>query len=305
MAILFAEASPEIELLGITTVFGNATIQNGTRNALYLKKKFNMKADIAQGASKPLVRDEVGPTVIVHGEQGFGYYQISSDFNPTPPPISAVDYMIKQVKKYPHEITLVAVGPLTNLAHLLQKEPDIVSLVKQVVIMGGAFGHNGHFGNVAPFAEANIYDDPDAADLVFCADWPVVILGLDVTQQSFFSGEYLDQLKEDAGEVGEFIWDVSRYYLEFYSKSIQLDGCHVHDPSAIAYVINPDLFTLQQGPVRVIKEGVAMGMTIQKITSQRHPNDDWSDKPAQNIGISVNDQALLRLYRESLIGYNS
>ncbi len=87
---------------------------------------------------------------------------------------------------------------------------------------------------MTPYAEANIHDDPDAADRVFTADWPVVIIGLDVTQQSFFSSAYLDALRDDAGEPGRFLWDVSRFYLRFYSERIGLDGCHVHDPSAIA-----------------------------------------------------------------------
>ena len=124
---------------------------------------------------------------------------------------------------------------------------------------------------MTPYAEANIHDDPDAADRVFTADWPVVIIGLDVTQQSFFSSAYLDALRDDAGEPGRFLWDVSRFYLRFYSERIGLDGCHVHDPSAIAYVIDPTLFTLREGPVRVINEGPAIGHTLQKFDGKSHP----------------------------------
>ncbi len=164
-----------------------------------------------------------------------------------PDPRPAWQYIVEAVKAAPGEITLVTIGPLTNLALALQEAPEITGLVKQVVVMGGAFGVNGHRGNVTPYAEANIHDDPDAADRVFTADWPVVIIGLDVTQQSFFSSAYLDALRDDAGEPGRFLWDVSRFYLRFYSERIGLDGCHVHDPSAIAYVIDPTLFTLREG----------------------------------------------------------
>ncbi|MGL4478510.1 MAG: nucleoside hydrolase, partial [Aeromonas veronii] len=170
------------------------------------------------------------------------------------------------------------------------------------VVMGGAFGVNGHRGNVTPYAEANIHDDPDAADRVFTADWPVVIIGLDVTQQSFFSSAYLNELRDKAGEPGRFLWDVSRFYLRFYSEKLGLSGCHVHDPSAIAYVIDPTLFTLREGPVRVITSGPAIGHTLQKFDGKRHSHDDWAAYRPQQVGVAVRDEALLALYRETLVG---
>lgn len=304
MAILFAEAHPALYLVAITTIYGNATIENATRNALYLKQKFNFTADIAKGASKPLHRPPVGATVVVHGESGFGDLTAPDDITEQADPRPAYQYIIDTVKANPGEITLVTVGPLTNIALALEAAPEIVDLVKEVVVMGGAFGMNDHRGNVTPYAEANIHDDPHAADIVFCASWPVVIIGLDVTEQSFFTGQYLDELRDDAGEVGQFIWDVSRYYLRFYSQKVGLNGCHVHDPSAIAYVINPDLFTLREGAVRVVTDGPAEGMTIQKFDERKYMTDEWSSMPSQNVGIAVDDQALLKLYRESLIAYS-
>ena len=303
MAILFAEAHPDIELMALTTVFGNATIENGTRNALYLKQRFKMTADIAQGASQPLVRDPVGPTEVVHGITGLGDFHVPDDFVGYPDPRPAYQYIIDTVKAYPHEITLVAVGPLTNFALALQAAPEIAQLVVQVVIMGGAFGENDHRGNVTPYAEANIHDDPHAADIVFCASWPVTIIGLDVTEESFFSAYYLEQLRNDAADVGEFIFDISRYYLRFYSQKVGLDGCHVHDPSVIAYVINPALFTTRNGPVRVVCDGSASGMTLQKLDQRRYQTDEWSSMPAQAVGISVDAAQLLDLYRKTIIDY--
>lgn len=303
MAILFAEANPDITLVALTTVYGNATIVNGTRNALYLKEKFDCKYDVAMGTDKPLVRPPVGPTVFVHGESGFGDLSVPEPKHATVDPRPAFQYMIDTIHANPGEITLVAIGPLTNLALALQADPSITSLVKQVVVMGGAFGENGHRGNVTPYAEANIHDDPHAADSVFGADWPVVIIGLDVTQQSVFTASYLDELKENAGETGEFIWDVSRYYLRFYANRLGYEGCHVHDPSAIAYVINPELFTMRSGPVRVVTDGPAEGLTLQKFEQQRFPIDDWADRRAQQVGIEVDSDALLDLYRTSIIGY--
>ncbi|PSV15193.1 nucleoside hydrolase [Photobacterium kishitanii] len=303
MAILFAEAHPEIELVALTTVFGNATIDNGTRNALYLKERFNMQATIAKGASQPLVRAPVGPTEIVHGVTGLGDFQIPESFIGRYDSRPAYQYIIDTVKVHPKEITLVAVGPLTNLALALQAAPEIAELVAEVVVMGGAFGVNDHHGNVTPYAEANIHDDPHAADIVFCAPWPVTIIGLDVTEESFFSAGYLDKLRHDAGDVGEFIFDISRYYLRFYSQKVGLDGCHVHDPSAIAYVINPALFTTRKGSVRVVCEGPASGMTLQKLDKRQYQTDEWSSMPTQRVGVTVNSEQLLALYHQTIIEY--
>ncbi|WP_111873712.1 nucleoside hydrolase [Aeromonas bivalvium] len=304
MAILFAEAHPDIDLVGITTVFGNATIENGTRNALWLKQKYGMRTDVAMGAAAPLVREPVGPTTVVHGPSGLGDVA-AGEVTLAPDPRPAWQYLVETVQANPGEITLVTIGPLTNLALALAHAPEIVTQVKQVVVMGGAFGVNGHRGNVTPYAEANIHDDPEAANRVFTAPWPLVIIGLDVTQQSFFSGAYLDALRDEAGEPGRFLWDVSRFYLRFYSERIGLDGCHVHDPSAIAYVIEPTLFTLREGPVRVVTDGPAIGHTLQKFDGRRHPHDGWVGCPAQRVGVAVRDQALLALYRDTLVAWGT
>ncbi len=217
MAILFAEAHPDIELLGLTTVYGNAPIETTTKNALFLKHKFGMEATVARGAEKPLARSPLPSSAVVHAENGLGNYpvpeQVEGELDSRP----AWQYIIDTVRAHPGEITLVAVGPLTNLALALEADPEITTLVEEVVIMGGAFGENGHHGNVTPFAEANIHDDPHAADKVLTAGWPVVIIGLDATHECFFSRQYIEELGRDGGEMGKFIDDISKYYLDFYS----------------------------------------------------------------------------------------
>ncbi|MDD1781094.1 nucleoside hydrolase [Enterovibrio sp. ZSDZ35] len=303
MAILFAEANPNIDLIALTTVYGNAEIETGTRNALYLKQRFNMTCDVAKGTSGPLQRDPVEASVAVHGQNGFGDIDIE-DPSLTVDPRPAHRYMIDAVKAAPGEITLVAVGPLTNLALALQEAPEVTSMVKEVVIMGGAFGTHGHTGNVTPFAEANIHDDPHAADVVFTADWPVTVVGLDVTHEAFFSSEYLDTVRDTCGDTGQFLWDISRFYLAFYKERMGVNGCFVHDPSAIAYVIDPSLFEVRNGPIRVVCEGPAEGMTLQKYRDTKHKTDAWKDKPAQNVAISVNDNALLDLFLDSMTAYS-
>lgn len=303
MAILFAEASPAIELVGLTTVYGNADIDISTRNALYLKQRFRFQCDVAKGASQPLQRPPVGASVAVHGENGFGDVAIEAPTISADPRPSH-QYIIDTVTASPGEVTLVAVGPLTNLAMALKQAPEITKLVKEVVIMGGAFGTNGHTGNVTPFAEANVHDDPHAADIVFTAEWPVTVIGLDVTHEAFFSNDYIDTLRDTCGEVGEFMWDISRFYLDFYKSRMGVDGCFVHDPSAIAYVIDPSLFEVRQGAIRVVCDGPAEGLTLQKYKDTKHKTDDWADFPAQNVAVKVNDQALLDLYLDTITSYS-
>lgn len=302
MALLFAHGLNNIDLLGITTVFGNGTIENTTRNACYINERFNMGATVAKGADVPLQREPVGPTTFVHGDNGLGSFDVPDDYPVNIDARPAYQYICDTVRRYPHEITLVAVGPLTNLALALAHDPEITQLVKEVVIMGAAFGEGGNRGNVTPVAEANIYDDPHAADNVFTADWPVTVVGLDVTHQTFFTGEYLDRLRLAAGDAGEFIWQVSRFYLAFYATVVGTDSCHVHDPSALAYVAAPELFKTRKGPIRVITEGPAIGMTVQKTEAREYHHDEWAAYPAQAVCIDVQSDALLSLYWDSVTG---
>ncbi|WP_417350180.1 nucleoside hydrolase [Ferrimonas sp.] len=301
MALLFAHALPNIDMMAITTVYGNGTIEDCTRNACFLNDKFNMGATVVRGAEGPITRDPVGPTVVVHGEHGLGTVEAPADQPINIDPRPAHVYMSEMTRAHPGEITLVAVGPLTNLALALEYDPEIVNNVKEVVIMGAAFGEQGHSGNISPVAEANIYDDPHAADQVFTADWHVVIVGLDVTHQTFFTGEYLDKLRDEAGDVGQFIWDVSRFYLKFYSERVGVNGCHVHDPSAVAYVADPSLFTTRKGPVRVVTDGPAIGMTIQKTDDKFYHHDQWSSNRAQSVCVGVENERLLKLYWDSIL----
>lgn len=304
MAIIFAEASPDLELIALTTVYGNTDIENATNNALYLKEKYKLSADVAKGASLPLSGIPKAPVVKVHGETGFGHIKAHTQTHSNLESRSAAQYIIDTVRAEPGEITLIAVGPLTNLALALQDAPEIATLVKEVVIMGGAFGMNDHRGNVTPYAEANIHADPQAADIVFAADWPVTVIGLDVTKQSFFTEAYLAEIKNSTQEVGQFIWDISQYYLEFYSQITGSRSCHVHDPSAIAYVISPSLFTMREGPIHVITSGAAFGHTIQKFDQQLYMNDPWSIRRSHQVGASVQSDALLALYKKTIIDYD-
>lgn len=300
MAILFAHASDAIDLIGITTVFGNATIENATRNALLIKHKFGLSADVAMGTDTPLTVEAGEPTTFVHGNNGLGDIEIPNGDYGSAHIKKAHDYIIEKVTEYPGEITLIAVGRLTNLALALQKEPAISQLVKEVIIMGGAFGYHGHSGNVTPFAEANVIGDPHAADIVLTADWPVTVVGLDVTQQTIMTNEYVKELQKNSKKYGDFIYDITRFYANFHLEEAGIDGFYVHDSSAIAYAINPDLFTVKEGSIRVVTDGPAIGHAMLKSNEKKYPVDEWSDKPRQHVCVDVKQDLFLDLYMKTL-----
>src|SRR3569833_2813008 len=202
------------------------------------------------------------PVTFAHGDNGLGNIPIPA-ITATADPRPAAQLIIDLVRANPHEITIIAVGRMTNLAEAIARDPGIVPLVKAVSVMGGAFGRNGHFGNVTPVAEANIIGDAPAADIVFGANWPMTIVGLDVTHESVLTDEYVSALARDAGRDGAFLWEVSRFYAKFYTSSKQfLNGFAEHDSSAVAAALHPQFFTYEVGAVRVVPDGIARGQTI-------------------------------------------
>jgi inosine-uridine nucleoside N-ribohydrolase len=287
-------------LLGLTSVFGNATIETTTHNARFLAGRFAPGVPVARGAAAPLERAAPQPLAWIHGDNGLGNIVLGD--SPAAPldPRPAHRFIIDSVRAHPGEVTLLAVGPLTNLALALADDPQIAPLVKQVVVMGGAFGTEGVLGNVTPAAEANILGDPDAADIVFGAPWPVAIVGLDVTQRTIMSQEYLASIRDRGGAAGQFIWDVSRHYEAFHQQSAQLKGIYVHDSSAVAYVLAPHLYTTRSGPVRVLTEGIAVGQTILKPSTMPVPAPAWDSRPACKACVGVDAAGMLALYENTL-----
>jgi len=300
MALVFQALHPDIELLGLTSVFGNATIETTTHNARFLAGRFAPGVPVARGAAAPLKRAAPQPLAWIHGNNGLGNIVLGD--SPAAPldPRPAHRFIIDSVRAHPGEVTLLAVGPLTNLALALADDPQIAPLVKQVVVMGGAFGTEGVLGNVTPAAEANILGDPDAADIVFGAPWPVAIVGLDVTQRTIMSQEYLASIRDRGGAAGQFIWDVSRHYEAFHQQSAQLKGIYVHDSSAVAYVLAPHLYTTRSGPVRVLTEGIAVGQTILKPSTMPVPAPAWDSRPACKACVGVDAAGMLALYENTL-----
>ncbi|ACI51722.1 Inosine/uridine-preferring nucleoside hydrolase [Gluconacetobacter diazotrophicus PA1 5] len=297
MALRFLTRRPEFELLAITTVHGNLDVDTVTRNALWLAGWMGLSVPVARGAEAPLCRDAGRGAPHVHGAGGLGDLTLPDPLDRTADPRPAWQVIVDLVRAHPHQVTLIAVGPLTNLALALRHDPAIAGLVAGVSLMGGAFGMHGHTGNMSPVAEANILSDPEAADQVMTAPWPVSILGLDVTQQVVMDAAYLDRLGAQGGADGAFLRGVSRFYQAFHERSRGLAGIFAHDSLAVIHAMAPHLFTLRHGPVRVVCGGLADGQTIQKPDGfPCPPTAAWDAFPARAVAVDVDVAGVLALY---------
>lgn len=300
MALLMLARDPRAELLGVTTVFGNAPLATTTFNALALCERFAIEVPVARGAERPLTRPLDWFPDEIHGADGMGNVGLGEARSRKAETLAAPAFISALARRHPGELTLVAVGPLTNLALALQADAELARLVRGVVVMGGAFGIGGHGGNVSPVAEANIASDPHAADIVFSAAWPVTLVGLDVTHQVLMSTDYLRDLGERGGEAGRFLWDITRCYEGFYVRRTG-GGIYSHDPSAVACALDPSLFSLREGPVRVATEGIAAGQTIQVHSGQQFPVPHWEGVPHQRVCVGVDSQRVLDGYRRLFV----
>ncbi len=299
MALLFLHRHPEIDLIGITTVFGNASIETTTRNALFLKREWNISAPVAKGASvtiDPSRKEGMWPT-FVHGDNGLGNIDVPETIDLPLDPRPAYRFIIETVRANPGEVTLVAVGRMTNLALALKEDPEIAGLVKQVVIMGGNFYVPG---NVTPVAEANIHGDPEAADIVMTAPWKVVVIGLDVTAITTMSRGFLGDIARSGDDAVKLLNDLSQFYIDFYKHAVE-DGMMVHDSCASVYVVAPELFTSVTGAVRVVCGGIADGQTIVKPDGRRFPPGDWDGLPSQIVCTGIQSDKVLDLIRTTLL----
>src|SRR5882672_3422186 len=235
LALMLALNSPELDVRAITVVAGNTTAQQGLENALRMVSLAN-RCDIpvAAGAQHPLFQKLI-TAEFFHGKNGLGNVElppskctVDSRFGP--------DLIIAIVHALPHELTLVPVGPLTNIALAVLKDPSIVPLVKEVVIMGGSITG----GNVNAAAEANIYNDPEAAQIVFHAGWPLTMVGLDVGDKTLFSRKYLAQLGRTHGPINDFMVQVATYLVDL-SEKFGPRGTPMYDPLAVGVAIDATL----------------------------------------------------------------
>ncbi len=249
MAILLALNSPELKVEALTVVPGNVEAWQGLENALKIVSLANRcDVAVAGGAQHPL-NQKLITAKFWHGPNGLAGVELPASKCKADPRFGP-DLIIELVHKYPHEITLIPVGPLTNIALAVSKDPSIVPLVKNIVIMGGSISG----GNVDGAAEANIYNDPEAAAIVFNAGWMVTMVGSDVGERTIITRKYLDELKQLHGPESDFVFKLADFYLTRSEKS-GYSGAAMYDPLAVGTAIDPTLVTLKEMHVDVETKG--------------------------------------------------
>ena len=256
LALLLAHGDPNLDLVGVTTVGGNVGLQKTTANALRLREYLGFPTvPVASGAAQPLVRAAVD-AAHVHGEHGLGSVVLPDATLPLDPR-SAAEFIVSALRAEPGAIHLVATGPMTNIALALELEPAIARLAASFTIMGGSYTR----GNATVAAEYNIYADPEAARIVFDADWQVTMIGLDLTLQAQANSTVIGRIQQLGALADELIVPLATFY--YNPKDPGWDGQAVHDVCAVAYVARPDLFVSRPARVDVETTGeFTSGMTV-------------------------------------------
>jgi inosine-uridine nucleoside N-ribohydrolase len=289
IALLLALASPEVELLGVTTVHGNQTLEKTTANALkVLELAGHSEIPVAPGAERPL-RREAYVAAYVHGESGL-------DGPVLPPPRTepvdehAVDFLARVVLASSEPVTLVPTGPLTNIGLFLARHPQAAAGVQRIVLMGGAIGE----GNVTPAAEFNIWCDPEAADRVFSSGLDVTMIGLDVTHKALVGPAHAEQLR-GSGRVGQVVAELLEFYGRFHRETYGWDGSPIHDAVALAHAFRPDLVETVRTGVRVDCDGeLGRGRTNADLRGRM----GW--EPNAEVGVDIDADGFVALLLERI-----
>lgn len=233
VAIMLAGRHPALDLLGITVVAGNQTLEKTTRNALNVCQYLGIDVPVCAGYGRPMVREQI-IAANIHGESGLD----GPVFDPLTKKLDerhAVDFLIETLLASDGDITLVPTGPLTNVAMAMRKEPKIIEKIKEIVLMGGSY----QLGNVTPAAEFNIYADPEAAYVVFHSGRPIVMMGLDLTRQAMCYPSVVERMKKANTKASKLFGDLMAFFNKMQLKNFGWEGGPLHDPTCIAYLIDP------------------------------------------------------------------
>ncbi|WP_285768462.1 nucleoside hydrolase [Peribacillus sp. SI8-4] len=249
ISIILAASQPSLDILGITTVSGNAEIEKTTRNALKICDLVSLNdVLVSKGASEPFIRiRETAPGI--HGDSGL-------DGPELPEPSRSwsaehgCDTIIRLIKGADDPVTILPTGPLTNIALALLKAPEIKDNIEEIVLMGG-----GTFGNWTPTAEFNIWADPEAAKKVFDSGIPLVVMGLDITHQALATKEVIDQVQEIDNDVARIVGELLEFFASTYKEMFNFSGAPVHDVLTVAYCVAPELFTTKEVNITVETKG--------------------------------------------------
>nr|XP_043632297.1 uridine nucleosidase 1 [Erigeron canadensis] len=299
MAIMMAFQTPNLDIVGFTTIFGNVSTKDATRNALLLCEIAGCPdIPVAEGSPGPLKGGEPEISDFVHGSDGLGNLNLPEP-NSKKVEMSASEFLVDKVSQYPGEISILALGPLTNLALAIKRDSSFVTKVKKIVILGGAFFS---LGNINPAAEANIYGDPEAADVVFTSGANIVVVGINITTQVKLSDDDLHELRQSKGKYAQILCDMCKFYRDWHVKSDGVYGVFLHDPVSFLVLVRPDLFTYKKGVVRVETQGLCVGHTLMdqglKIWNSENP---WTGYSPVSVVWTVNVDEVLKYIKNLLM----
>ena len=287
IALLLALASPELELVGVTTSYGNQTLEKTTANALrVLELVERTDVPVSAGAERPLARELV-VAAHVHGESGLDGPALP-EAHATPIPDDAASFTARAIRAARAPVTIVATGPLTNVArYLAEHGPEGIG---QIVVMGGAIAE----GNFTPAAEFNVWCDPEAAAAVFDSGLDVTMIGLDVTHQALLGGEIEARLR-DIGRIGAFVADLSVYFTRYHRETYGWEGAPIHDAVAVAHLIRPGLVETRHRNVEVeLESELCRGRTVVDLWNR-------TDRPPNvHVGVGIDVDAFFELLVERI-----
>lgn len=292
IAILWALSSPKLEIKAVTTVAGNQTLDKVTTNAIkVLTKARRLDIPVARGAAKPMIR-KLKTGDIVHGESGLeGPLLPEKGFEESE--LSALEMLIQVLEESEEKVTLIPVGPLTNIGTLLVVRPDLKAKIDKLYIMGGGM----YRGNFTPVAEYNIWADPEAAKVVFQSELPIVMAGLDVTHKAFVTREENEILRSQGNEISVFVAELIDYFSKYHYEVEGFAGCTLHDPAAVAALIYPEIFQGIPCSVDVETGGeLTTGMTV--VDTIGYKEKIWKEKVVKNttLLLDVDRKEFVRLF---------
>lgn len=300
MAIFVALQSPEVDVIGLTTIYGNVYTTLATRNALHLLEiAGRTDIPVAEGSHVTITKGtKLRIADFVHGADGLGNQNFPP---PAGKPIeqSAAAFLVEQAKLYPGKVTVVALGPLTNIALAIELDPGFSKNIGQIVLLGGAFAVNG---NVNPAAEANIFGDPEAADIVFTSGADILAVGINVTHQVVLTDADREKLAQSNGKFAQYLCKILEVYFSYHRDAYNTKGVYLHDPTTLLAAVNPSLITYTEGVVRVQTSGITRGLTLFYNKQKRFAEvTEWTDKPTVKVAVTVDAPSVIKLVMDRLI----
>jgi purine nucleosidase len=301
MGCALALVRPELSVVGMTSVFGNTTVENTTRNTATLLEQLERRdVALARGAARGFVgTPRFNPEI--HGADGVGDAGFPDPVSVYVEPVPAAQFIVETARSHAGKLTFIALGPLTNLALALLLQPELPKLLPRIVWMGGAVRMPG---NVSPVAEADALHDPEAAQLVLDAGWKVQLVSLDVTDDTLLEQTGLERLKRSAAPAARYLSRIVPFYMDFYSPLLGKRACAMHSALTVGIVARPELIVQQEElPLAIeLNRGLTRGMTVadRRPGRQYSPNREWMRAPLVSVVTEVDRSSFVEMFLTSV-----